>query len=342
MPSKHPVLIDLEDAPPVSVSDAPAIVDAGLPTGRAMEAAVGLAAARPSRRVSFALWALGALVSFMLSVAVYDFVTGLLARNSVLGWVAFGLTGAAVVALLALALGEAAGFFRLSRLDALREAAAGARTDMKAARQVTDRIVALYAHRPDLRWARAKLAEDRRDVMDADALLRLSEVHLMASLDQAARREIEAAARRVATATALLPLALADVAVALYSNLRMIRQIAVIYGGRSGLFGSFKLLRRVFGHLLATGALALGDDLIGSVAGGGLLGKLSRRFGEGVVNGALTARVGIAAMELCRPLPFEALPAPKVSNLIGRALTGMFGTGDDAAAQSRNAPDRAP
>jgi hypothetical protein len=52
--------------------------------------------------------------------------------------------------------------------------------------------------------------------------------------------------------------------------------------------------------------VAVGDDLIGSVAGGSVLSRVSRRFGEGVVNGALTARVGVAAMEVCRPLPFGA------------------------------------
>jgi putative membrane protein len=65
--------------------------------------------------------------------------------------------------------------------------------------------------------------------------------------------------------------------------------------------------------------------MIGSVAGGGVMSKLSRRFGEGVVNGALTARVGLAAMELCRPLPFRALDRPSVSSLMSRALTGVFG-----------------
>jgi len=71
----------------------------------------------------------------------------------------------------------------------------------------------------------------------------------------------------------------------------------------------------------------LTDDLIGSVAGGGVLSKLSRRFGEGVVNGALTARVGVAAMELCRPLPFAALEKPGVSALVGRALAGLVSRG---------------
>ena len=123
------------------------------------------------------------------------------------------------------------------------------------------------------------------------------------------------------------PLALADLITALTANLRMIRRIAEIYGGRSGTLGSWRLTRGVLAHLVATGALAVGDDLIGTIAGGGLLAKVSRRFGEGVVNGALTARVGVAAIEVCRPLPFHTSPRPSVTALVRRALTGLFGTG---------------
>jgi putative membrane protein len=119
------------------------------------------------------------------------------------------------------------------------------------------------------------------------------------------------------------------VVAALVSNLRMIRRIAEIYEGRSGTIGAWRLTRAVMTHLVATGAVAVGDDLIGSMAGGGLLAKVSRRFGEGVVNGALTARVGIAAMEVCRPLPFRAAPRPRVTTLLQRALTGLFGKSED-------------
>ncbi len=329
-----PVLIDLDEAASQTPSDAPPVPDLGLPEGRAVQAAAVVAVAQPSGLARLAVWVLGSLFSFMISVAVYDFVTGLLARNSLLGWVAFGLTGLAIAVLLLLALREALGFYRLGRLDHLRAEVEAARQAnvLKPAAKVTDHMLALYKNRPDLRWGAARLAERRGDVMDADGLLNLTEVELLAPLDLAARAEIEAAARRVATVTALVPLALADVVVALFSNLSMIRKIAALYGGRSGTLGSLKLLRRVFSHLLATGALALGDDLIGSVAGGGILGKLSRRFGEGVVNGALTARVGVAAMELCRPMPFAALPRPKVTNLMSRAMTGVFDgfTGSDA------------
>jgi putative membrane protein len=174
------------------------------------------------------------------------------------------------------------------------------------------------------------MEERAAQAMDADTLLHLAEGELMASLDQAARREIESAARQVATVTALVPLALADVVAALAANLRMIRRIAEIYGGRAGTFGGWRLTRTVFTHLLATGAVAVGDDLIHSVAGGGVLSKLSRRFGEGIINGALTARVGVAAIEVCRPLPFAALPRPKVSNLLSRGLAGLFGFGRES------------
>jgi len=143
---------------------------------------------------------------------------------------------------------------------------------------------------------------------------------------------VEAAARQVATVTALVPLALADVFAALTANLRMIRRIAEIYGGRSGTLGSWRVTRSVLTHLVATGAVAVGDDLIGTMAGGGVMAKISRRFGEGVVNGALTARVGVAAIEVCRPLPFMKLSKPSVSGTVKRALTGLFDKGAEKSA----------
>lgn len=321
-----PFLEEMAEA--VDPSLAPPVPDA-LPEGQAMLAVAALSQKKSSALGRFAWWAFSALFTFALSVAAYDFVTGLLARNVVLGWAAFALVVVAVAAGLGLALREWGAFLRLGRLDGLRTRAVEARatSDLKEARRVVAGLVSLYGARGDTAWGRARLAEREAEVMDADALLALAERELLTTLDAEARLVIEAAARQVATVTALVPLALADVATAAVANLRMIRRIAEIYGGRSGSFGSLKLLRRVFGSLVAAGALALTDDMIGSVAGGGVLSKLSRRFGEGVVNGALTARVGVAAMELCRPMPFMALERPAVSSLVSRALTGLVSRG---------------
>jgi len=323
--TRGPVLIDLEDAPadPGAASPVP---DAALPEGGAMQTAAAVAARRPSRLARLFWGTLTGLVGMGVSLALWDFVTGLLARAPVLGWVALAMTSACVLALAGMALREWAAFARLARLDALRRAAdaALASGDPVAAKAAVARIDALYAGRADMAWARARLAERLPDTFDADAALGLAEDTLMAPLDAAAEREIEAAARQVAAVTALVPLALADVAVALAANLRMVRRVAEVYGGRGGSLGAWRVLRAVFAHLVATGAVAVGDDLIGSVAGGGLLSKVSRRFGEGVVNGALTARVGVAAIEVCRPLPFARRPRPSVTGVMRRAVTGLF------------------
>lgn len=313
-----PFVVELDEG--VDPSLAPPVPEA---EGRAMQTALALGARRGSALGRFALWAFGSLFSFVLGVAIYDFVTSLLTTNTLLGTVALTLVGLAILAAVLLAGREAVAFARLARLDALRARVAAVTTLTEAQKRVAE-VSALYAGRGDMAWSLARLQERQGDVLDADALVHLAEVELMAPLDAAARATVESAARQVATVTALVPLALADVATALVANLRMIRRIAEIYGGRSGMFGSLRLLRRVFGHLVATGAVALTDDLLHSVAGGGLLSKLSRRFGEGVVNGALTARVGLAAIEVCRPMPFAALPKPGVTQTISRALTGLF------------------
>ncbi|NNF90259.1 MAG: DUF697 domain-containing protein, partial [Boseongicola sp.] len=173
-----------------------------------------------------------------------------------------------------------------------------------------------------------RLSERKDEAFDADTLVVLTEDTLLIPLDAEARREVEAAARQVAMVTALVPLAFADVIAAFTANLRMIRRIAEIYSGRSGTLGSWRLVRAVMTHLIATGAVAVGDDLLSSLGGGTILSKLSRRFGEGLVNGALTARVGVAAMEVCRPLPFSTGKRPRVTALIRRALTGLFDKAD--------------
>ncbi|MEM9474535.1 MAG: TIGR01620 family protein [Pseudomonadota bacterium] len=320
------MLIELEADNP-SPAEAEPVVDMDTaPTGQAMQTMATLTARQPSALARWFWRLLSALLVFALSVWAYDFVMGLVARNPILGYAALGLTGLFLITCLAIILREWSALARLARLDKIHTAAEAARTsgDMAAARQVTDQIAALYAGRDDLRWGLDRVKARGAEVVDADTLFGLVEADLMAPLDAAATREVEAAARQVATVTALVPIALADVVAALTANLRMIRRIAEIYGGRGGTLGAWRLTRAVLSHLVATGAVAIGDDLIGSVAGGGVLSKISRRFGEGLINGALTARVGVAAMEVSRPLPFGKDRRPSVTAVVKRALAGLF------------------
>ena len=287
--SKQPILIDAEglpDAGDISVNEAPPVPEVA--QGAAMLKVTQVAAAKPSATGRLFWWALSGLIGLAVSIMAFDFVTGLLARNIWLGRFALLLSMAVLVALSITILRELAALGRLAKIDRLQAHVRDVAREGKlvAAVKVSRRIEAFYSSREELRWGREKLNERRGELLDADAVLALTERELLSPLDDLARREIEGASRKVAAATALIPLALADVFTALTVNIRMIRAIAGIYGGRAGSFGSWRLLKAVATHLVATGAVAVGDDLISSIAGGGVLSKLSRRFGEGVVNDA--------------------------------------------------------
>lgn len=328
----RPVLIDLEEAQAPSPADAPPVPDLSQPApqGQAMQTAATLAARPPSRLARWFWGLLLAVLGAVISVAAWDFALGLIARQPILGWAVTGLIGLLVLVALIIVIREMAAFGRLKSIDRfkIRADEALAERDLKAARGVARDLLSFYAGREDTRWGRDKLKERLEDSFDAEAMLGQVEADLLAPLDARAQREVEAAARQVATVTALVPLALADVVAALTANIRMIRRIAEIYGGRSGTLGSWRLTRAVMAHLVATGAVAVGDDLLEPLLGGSLIGKLSRRFGEGMVNGALTARVGAAAMEVCRPLPFVAVKRPSVRRIVQSALGGLFRSED--------------
>lgn len=326
---KGPILIDLEADDTASPADAPPVPDHDVPQarGQAMATVATLTTRRSTRLTKWFWGLLLSVIGAMISLAAWNFATDLITRVPVLGYAMSALLGLLVLVTLALVIREVSVFSRLKRIDRLHREAeeALASADLGAARSVTKQIVALYAGREDTRWGRKGFEERQGDVFDADGLIGLAEAEILTPLDLAARREVEAAARQVATVTALVPLALADVAAALSANIRMIRRIGEIYGGRSGTFGSWRLTRAVMAHVVATGAVAVGDDMLEPIVGAGLLGKLSRRFGEGMVNGALTARVGVAAIEVCRPLPFHQTKRPAVRSIVKTSLTGLFG-----------------
>ncbi|MCH2165886.1 MAG: TIGR01620 family protein [Marinovum sp.] len=325
-----PVLISLDDGATdtPSPADAPVVPDlsASMPQGAAMQAAASWAARPPSRLARWFWGALMTLISALVSIAAWDYVMALLASRPMLGAVVAGLIGLVLLLFLVIAIRELAVFGRLRRIDSYQRRADDvlAAEDLSGARGLGEDLIRFYRGREDTRWGRDGLKSRLPDVFDADAVLVLVEDTLLEPLDKAAEREIEAAARQVATVTALVPLALADVVAALTANLRMIRRIAEIYGGRSGTFGAWRLTRAVMGHLVATGAVAIGDDMLEPLLGGSLLGKVSRRFGEGMVNGALTVRVGIAAMEVCRPIGFSERQQPSTRRLVQSALTGIL------------------
>jgi putative membrane protein len=266
---------------------------------------------------------LGGLLTLALGVGFFDFIVGLEARFPVLGWAAAWLGALAILAFTILLLREILGLIRLARLGRMRataQAAINANDSARASAVVTG-LLALYETRVETAAARAALAGEASAIMDAADRLGLAERLLLEPLDGRAHQLVAEASRQVAAVTALSPRAFVDIGFVLFAVARLIRRVAVLYGARPGFFGVLRLARSVGEHLLVTGGMAAGDTLIQQVLGQGLAAKLSARLGEGVLNGILTARVGLAAIAVCRPLPYVKASPPKLQNVAGRLLS---------------------
>lgn len=273
--------------------------------------------------------ALGGLIVLGVGIAVDNLVRDLFTRSDWLGWLAVALAALAALALIVLAAREIAGLLRLRRIHHIhrRAAEAAAADDRDAALAVVREINALYRRRPETARGRAELARHRGEIIDGRDLIGLAETQLLLTFDDTARRMVLSSAKRVALVTAISPRALVDVVFVGAEILRLIRRLANLYGGRPGAIGFLRLARETIGHLAVTGGMAAGDSLVQQIVGHGVAARLSARLGEGVVNGMLTARVGIAAIAVCRPLPFINGAPPRLSDVMAalRPLGGEKG-----------------
>ena len=272
------------------------------------------------------------LMLLATGLGIADLIADLLDRAAWLGAIGAALAAAAAAALVAILTRETLGLARLAAIDALRERAAAilASDDRAAGRALGRDLIALTKRMPRLAHGRARLEGHLGDIIDGRDLVRLSERELMAPLDHEARRLIAAAARRVSVVTAISPRAAVDMFFVLVTALALMRRLALLYGGRPGTLGLMKLMRHAVSHIAVTGGMAASDSLIQQLLGHGLAAKVSARLGEGVLNGLLTARLGLAAIAVTRPLPFAALPAPTLTDVAGHLLRRGDGKGEDS------------
>lgn len=317
------------DDPRVTVADAdePLLTRAELRELEAAEAANLPAVIEPAQKKS-RFWgklfwsAAGGLVSLALGLAVANLVQSLFSYAPWLGWFALALTALASLALFVIAMRELFAIFRLGKIERIQKRAVEvlASDDREEGRAVVSELVSLARTMPRLAKGRAALESYTREIIDGADLVKLAERELLAPLDAEARKLVSSAAKRVSLVTAISPRAAVDMLFVLFNTLFLIRKLATLYGGRPGVLGMFRLMRHVISHLALTGGMAVGDSLVQQVLGHGIAAKLSAKLGEGVLNGLLTARLGIAAIEVTRPLPFAALPRPKLSDLAGNLL----------------------
>ncbi|ANL34519.1 YcjF family protein [Rhizobium phaseoli] len=291
-------------------------------------------AAPRKRRTSFgkiAAGAFGILLSLGLGLWTDRLIRDLFTRADWLGYAALGVLAIGILAVLALVIRETAGMMRLAAVQTIKAEAEAAilETRPAKARAVVARLTTLLAANPETSKGRATLKATEGEVIDPPHLIALAERELLAPLDRKARALIVNASKRVSIVTAVSPRAVVDLLYVLYEAVRLIRAMAELYGGRPGTLGMFRLLRDVLAHLAVTGSIAVGDSLVQQVLGHGLASKLSARLGEGVINGLMTARIGIAAMDLCRPLAFRTLKRPGIGDFIADLTPSMSSRGNN-------------
>ncbi len=150
-------------------------------------------------------------------------------------------------------------------------------------------------------------------------LLQLYSRLVLSKVDEKALAEIARFSTESVVLIALSPVAIIDMLIMLWRNLRMINKVAGLYGLKLGYWSRIKLIKQVFVNMVYAGASELVADFGAEMIGADLLGKLSGRLAQGLGAGMLTARLGVKTMQLCRPIPFD--DKPKLSNVRREMLT---------------------
>ncbi len=325
---RGPRVFELDD-PKIVPAPAPAFDDPATdvpsaPTGPAERSGASLG--------GVFLSAVTGLVGLALAASFWGFVSTAFARQDWIGWTATSLAVVAAATGLVILAREGLGLVRLGRLARLRrDAETALRTkDPVLERQTVAALSAGLSGRRDLAWSLSRLRDHGGDVRDPGELLRLADREVMAPLDARARQIILKSAKRVLVVTAMSPMAWMAMLYVLVENVRMLKGLATLYGGRPGGLGALRLARLVVGHIVATGGLAMTDDLVGQFLGQDLMRRLSRRLGEGAFNGALTARIGTAAIDVTRPIPFLDADPVRVRDLLPELMRRSSKSADTA------------
>jgi putative membrane protein len=176
----------------------------------------------------------------------------------------------------------------------------------------------------DLVSEQEKAWQDAVNAQYTDAeLLQLYSRLVLTKVDEKAMAEIAKFSTEAVVLVALSPIALIDMLIILWRNLRMINKVTLLYGIKLGYWSRIKLIRQVFVNMVYAGASELITDFGSDMIGADLLGKLSGRLAQGLGAGMLTARLGVKTMQLCRPIPFE--DKPKLAHVRKKMLSTIKG-----------------
>ncbi|SIS41421.1 TIGR01620 family protein [Neptunomonas antarctica] len=129
--------------------------------------------------------------------------------------------------------------------------------------------------------------------------------HALKEQDEAARRCVHRYSVQSGIMVALSPYATFDMWLVGWRNLKMLREITDIYGISPGATTQWSLLKKVLHNIAFAGLSEMTIHAGSQILSSSLTASISARAGQGIGAGLFTARSGLQAIRLCRPLPQE-------------------------------------
>jgi len=148
---------------------------------------------------------------------------------------------------------------------------------------------------------------------------------VMHDIDQQAYQIVTKGSKETALLVMISQIALLDTILTLWRNVRIIREIATLYGGKPGFFGSISLIFTVIQNLIYADVSETVADGTAEILGGSVLSVMSTQIAQGLGIGILTARLGIHAMNACRPLPFMEDEKPRLKEIRREVMSSLKG-----------------
>jgi putative membrane protein len=261
---------------------------------------------------------LAILVLGLVGIDLVQFIDGAFVHGTGLGIAAIVAVAAGAGGAAYWLVAELRGLWRLRSAERLRSLIPFALSDELKAE--IDAAAGILAADPLLSEAVARYRAIREPHHSGHDALELFSRFVLASADRLAEAAIRRAATQAFAINAISPTALLDTLLFAARALRLIREIAEIYGQRPGLAGTVHLLRR-----LASGAGMVGAvDLVGGILvqqlGGAVMERLSASAAESAYAAQKMARLGIIAMALCRPVDFRPGEVPSLRSLVSGLL----------------------
>jgi putative membrane protein len=269
---------------------------------------------RWDRWVRTGLWAFGLGIASWALIDGYEWVVDAFARSAELG----GLAVATILAVFGgagLIIGrEVNSFFALRQVehdhDLLADAGRLRSGEMRAAvpkDRDTEAAIEAYQRQAQPHHTPAQQVE-------------LLSRTVMRPLDARARAAVRRSTGRTFALTAIAPTALIDTVLFAAMSVHMLRGIASCYGHRPTAAATAHLIRRL---IFEAGKLAA-IDLAGMTIAQHLSGAIAERLAADSVHSLYAAqrmaRIGLLAMAMCRPVPFQAEEAPRMLSALLEAV----------------------